>query len=196
MSRRLIFFVLFASCFYLNYGHAQNYNDYLNAAKRHIEKGNYEKAEVSYSVYKQLTGKTDAKLESIFFSHSKNPYGVFASTDSIIEFISGYYNSIVKGNYISYFENNNINFFDLVQVDRHAVAKRLDKANKNVKWDYDWTTLNISKLSSGSIKAVYSFDYYIYYKSRTDRYRITSEMIITTNKKICSIKDIETHKIP
>lgn len=172
-----------------------NYDDYLVAAKKLVEDGHYEKAEVAYNTYKQLTDKTDVKLESIFNNTNTNVYVVFEDKESIIEFISGYYSAIINGTYISYFEEDDITFFDLVQVDRNAIVNRLDKIDKNVEWVYDWSTLNVSKLPSGSIKAVYSFDYYIHYQSRTDRYRITSEMIITTNKLIKSLRDVETHKI-
>ena len=42
---------------------AQNYNEYLEAAQKHLRNGNYEKAEVAYNVYKQLTSKTDENFE-------------------------------------------------------------------------------------------------------------------------------------
>lgn len=180
---------------------AQNYEDYLIAARRHIENGNHEKAEAAYNVYKRISGKTDTNIEYLLFNdRSKQSmkmvsYGAFAGKEDIIAYITGYYRSIIKGNYISYFENSDITFFDLKRVDRNAVIQRLDKANRNVNWDYDWATLKITPLLSGAIMAVYSFDYYIHYKTRTDKYRITSEMIISSNRRIKSIRDIETIKV-
>lgn len=114
----------------------------------------------------------------------------------IKNFITGYYQAVSNGNYISYFEKHNVTFFDLIGVDRTEIEKRLNNHNyMNVAWDYDWSTLKWSSLPSGAIQAIYSFDYYIHYKTKTDKYHITSEMIISPNQKIQSIRDIETIKI-
>lgn len=43
---------------------AQDYSEYLNAAKKHLQNGNIEKAEAVYNVYKQLTGNIDAEYEN------------------------------------------------------------------------------------------------------------------------------------
>ena len=118
------------------------------------------------------------------------------SETQIRTFISGYYDAIDNGNYLSYFEDNDVTFFDLEHVNKDAIQKRMNGTTKrDTKHVYDWSTLNISNLPSGDIKAVYSSDYYIYYQDRTDKYRITTEMIISPNQKIRSIKDIKTNKI-
>lgn len=44
---------------------AQDYSDYLNAAKKHLQNGNIEKAELVYNVYKQLSGQIVPDLERI-----------------------------------------------------------------------------------------------------------------------------------
>lgn len=44
---------------------AQDYNEYLEAAQKHLNNGDYENAEKSYNVYKRLTGRTIAKYENI-----------------------------------------------------------------------------------------------------------------------------------
>lgn len=128
-------------------------------------------------------------------SKASAPYGVFANKEDVINFITGYYNAVIKGDCITFFEDKDITFFDLVRVDRTAIEKRLRKSNKNVDWDFDWSTLKMTVLSSGSTMAVYSFEYYIHYKTRTDKYHITSEMVISTNRKIQSIRDLETIKL-
>lgn len=122
-------------------------------------------------------------------------YGVFTNKEDVIAFIIGYYKAVIKGDCVTFFEDKDITFFDLVRVDRTAIEKRLRKSNKNVEWDFDWSTLKMTVLSSGTTIAVYSFDYYIHYKTRTDKYHITSEMVISPNRKIQSIRDLETIKL-
>lgn len=138
---------------------------------------------VGYQCYRRLQTK-DSVL-----------YGFFANKEDAIEFITGYYKAVINGNCITYFADKDITFFDLVRVDRTAVEKRISKSNKNVDWDFDWSTLKMTVLSSGTTIAVYSFDYYIHYKTRTDKYHITSEMVINLNRKIQSIRDLETIKL-
>lgn len=120
----------------------------------------------------------------------------------VIDFISEYYAAARyyaaerKGDLISYFEYDDITFFDLEHVDRSAILKRFQNVKqRRTEHDFDWKTLDIVLLSSGAIRAIYSFDYYIYYDTKTDKYRITSEMVISANKKIKSIKDLETIKV-
>ena len=115
---------------------------------------------------------------------------------AVKKFIAGYYDAIGNGEYLSYFDGDDITFFDLEHVDKSAIKKRIDATtNQRTHHEFDWSTLDITMIPSGMMRAVYSFDYYIYYESRTDEYRITSEMIITTNWKIHSIRDTETVKV-
>lgn len=44
--------------------YGQNYHEYIEAAQKHLQQGNYEKAQVAYNVYKQLTGKSDDNFET------------------------------------------------------------------------------------------------------------------------------------
>lgn len=138
---------------------------------------------VGYQYYHQLQSKDSVS------------YGVFANKEDVINFMTEYYKAVVKGDCITFFEDKDITFFDLVRVDRTAIEKRLSNSNKNVDWDFDWSTLKITVLSSGTTIAVYSFDYYIHYKTRTDKYHITSEMVISLNRKIQSLRDLETIKL-
>ena len=43
---------------------AQDYSEYLNAAKRLLDEGDCIKAEMNYSTYKELTGKTSLEIEA------------------------------------------------------------------------------------------------------------------------------------
>lgn len=111
-------------------------------------------------------------------------------------FIMGYYDAVVNGGYASYFEDYDITFFNLEHVSKSEVVKAIGSAPKrNTSREYDWATLRTTALSMGTIKAVFASDYYIHYESRTDKYRITTEMIISPNRKIQSLKDIETVKM-
>lgn len=51
---------------------AQDYSDYLNAAKKHIQNGNIEKAESVYNVYKQLAGKIDSNIEDLLLKNKES----------------------------------------------------------------------------------------------------------------------------
>ena len=45
---------------------ADNYNEYLEASRKHLANGNKEKAESCYRIYTNMTGKKDAELEKAF----------------------------------------------------------------------------------------------------------------------------------
>ena len=45
---------------------ADNYNEYLEASRKHLAEGNKEKAESCYRIYTKMTGKKDAELEKAF----------------------------------------------------------------------------------------------------------------------------------
>ena len=45
---------------------ADNYNEYLEALRKHLANGNKEKAESCYRIYTKMTGKKDATLEKAF----------------------------------------------------------------------------------------------------------------------------------
>lgn len=47
---------------------AQDYINYLEAARKHLKEGDYKKALSSYNVYKEITGKIDEILEQIFIN--------------------------------------------------------------------------------------------------------------------------------
>lgn len=116
-------------------------------------------------------------------------------TVKIEGFIESYYYYVVNGDALRLFEDENITFFDLVNVNKNQLKKRLDSSNKNVSFEFDWSTLVIHELENGEKMYVYSFDYYIHKGSRIDKYRITSEMIITKDSKIKSIRDLQTTKV-
>ena len=44
---------------------AQNYNEYIEAAQKHLQQGNYEKAQASYKVYVNMTGQTSDDFEKL-----------------------------------------------------------------------------------------------------------------------------------
>ena len=46
--------------------YADNYNEYLEASRKHLAEGNKEKAESCYRIYTNMTGKKDAELEKAF----------------------------------------------------------------------------------------------------------------------------------
>ncbi|MFI3278414.1 MAG: tetratricopeptide repeat protein [Rikenellaceae bacterium] len=50
---------------------AQDYDKYLETAKRHIESGNYDDAKRSYNVYKAMTGNANAAIESALSKGAK-----------------------------------------------------------------------------------------------------------------------------
>ena len=57
-------------CGYVTY--AQNYNEYLEAAQKHLQQGNYEKAQASYNVYVNMTGQTSDDFEKLLRNHKQN----------------------------------------------------------------------------------------------------------------------------
>ena len=115
---------------------------------------------------------------------------------NVEKFIRDYYTAVENGDYLSYFEYDDITFFDLEHVDREAIKKRMSHTSKYpTSREYDWATLETETLPSGAVRAVYSCDYYIHYQTRTDKYRIRSEMVISPRQKIQSIKDLETVKV-
>lgn len=116
-------------------------------------------------------------------------------TIKIEGFIESYYYNVVNGDALRLFEDENITFFDLVNVNKNQIKKRLDSSNKNVSFDFDWSTLITHKLENGNTMYVYSFDYYIHKNNKTDIYRITSEMILSSRGKIKSIRDIQTKRV-
>lgn len=50
---------------------AQNYNEYLEAAQKHLQQGNYEKAQASYKVYVNMTGQTSDDFENLLKNHKQ-----------------------------------------------------------------------------------------------------------------------------
>ena len=51
---------------------ADNYNEYLEASRKHLAEGNKEKAESCYRIYTKMTGKKDAELEKAFSGSAKS----------------------------------------------------------------------------------------------------------------------------
>lgn len=124
--------------------------------------------------------------------------GQFANRDSIITFIEGYYGAIINGDGVSYFDDGDITYFDLEHTNKDVLKKRLDLEHRESSFEFDWTSMDIVlHLSSDSIVvAVYSFDLNRQNESgTTDKYHIKSEMIISSSRKIKSIKDLQTEKI-
>lgn len=52
--------------------YAQNYNEYLETAYKHIQTGNFEKAQASYKVYVNMTGQTSDDFEKLLRNHKHN----------------------------------------------------------------------------------------------------------------------------
>ena len=75
------------------------------------------------------------------------------------------------------------------------LRKRLKSIDKNVNFDFDWSTLRMDHLSSGKTKLVYSFNYDIYRETETLQFRSTTEMIVNSDGKIISINDIQSDRI-
>ena len=51
---------------------ADNYNEYLEASRKHLAEGNKEKAESCYRIYTNMTGKKDATLEKAFYGSAQS----------------------------------------------------------------------------------------------------------------------------
>ena len=51
---------------------ADNYNEYLEASRKHLANGNKEKAESCYRIYTKMTGKKDATLEKAFYGSAQS----------------------------------------------------------------------------------------------------------------------------
>ena len=75
------------------------------------------------------------------------------------------------------------------------LRKRHKSIDKNVNFDFDWSTLRMDHLSSVKTKLFYSFNYDIYRETETLQFRITTEMIVNSDGKIISIKDIQSDRI-
>lgn len=118
--------------------------------------------------------------------------------NKVKRFIVGYNDAVINdGDFISYFEYDDITFFSLQHVSRNDILERLNNTKNKYKTsrEYSWETLTITPQSSGSLTVIYTSDYFIHYNSRTDKYRITTEMIISPNWRIQSIKDISSKKV-
>lgn len=125
---------------------------------------------------------------------NNNPY--FLDEQTAINFITNYHEAIKLGKADSFFEEDNIDFFNLKHVDKKEILKHLEKSTKiKSKHEYDWKTLKIYSLSDGEYRITFASKYYIFYDSKTDIYRLVSELILSPNKKIRSIKDLETIKV-
>lgn len=46
---------------------AQNYDEYLEAAKKHVLSGDIAKAKIAYNVYVKMTNKTNPEIERILY---------------------------------------------------------------------------------------------------------------------------------
>ena len=117
------------------------------------------------------------------------------SESEAISYINGYYNSLLAGNGASYFADNVNKYFKLSNVSKSEIKKRLKSIDKNVNFDFDWSTLRMDHLSSGKTKLVYSFNYDIFRETETLQFRITTEMIVNSDGKIISINDIQSDRI-
>ncbi len=95
---------------------AQDYSDYLNAAKKHLQNGNIEKAEAVYNVYKQLTKKKDSNIESLLLNRINAE------------------NKDLKLNKI--YEKANLAMFDEID-DSHLLYRRVRKGEKWGMINYD-----------------------------------------------------------
>ena len=174
------------------------------------EKNDDEAAEQSYSdMWEEELPMMDGEVEEyVEYEVADSDTYMYEEMDSVADvyrndvgfdvkkFVKGYYDAVVDGSYLSYFEYDDITFFDLEHVDREAIKKRMSHTSKYpTSREYDWATLETETLPSGAVRAVYSCDYYIHYQTRTDKYRIQSEMVISPRQKIQSIKDLETVKV-
>lgn len=176
------------------------YHDNSHDNSHNSSSTNYTSTENKSYYHGKVNNKAKDKLnkkETDNLSNSKNKIPrqrIDAST--AIDLITGYHNSIYNGNSASYLEDDGIDFFSLKNVDKETVLKHIKKASqKNSEHDYDWATLQIIPLSSGNTKVLFESDYYIYYETRTDKYRLKSEFIFSPDLKIKSIKDLETNKV-
>lgn len=62
-------------CFFILYAlsiNAQNYNEYLEAAYKHLQVGHFEKAYASYNVYVNMTGRISDDFEKHLKSYKQN----------------------------------------------------------------------------------------------------------------------------
>lgn len=134
-------------------------------------------------------------------TNATNPYNVAADPHNLdehtaIEIITGYLNAVKTGNAGQYFEEEDINFFDQKHLDKKEVLKLLENVDKTKsKHEFDWKTLKITPLSGGEYRVTFISNYYIFYESRTDKYKLSSEFILSPNLKIRSIKDLNTTKL-
>lgn len=114
----------------------------------------------------------------------------------IKDFIISYYDAIERNEQISFFEDEGITFFSLKNIDKETVRKNINKSKKRETEHYfDWSSLNVDVLSSGYAVATFSSDYYIHYDTKIDQYLLTTEIIISPEFKIKSVKDTRTQKV-
>lgn len=130
-----------------------------------------------------------------YTANEDNHFKLFNNNNEVISFLKGYYNSIITGDPLEYFANENVTFFNLVNVNKNVVGREIAKGDKNVNWDFDWSTLSISYNDNKECVLIYSFDYYIHRPTKEMKYRITTKMILDENKKIKYLKDIQSTKI-
>lgn len=66
---------------------AQDYNEYLEAARKHLNAGNIEKAQIVYNVYVTMTGNTDSQIDDALGNRMDNK--VFTSVEQMPQFPGG-----------------------------------------------------------------------------------------------------------
>lgn len=144
MQRLLVIYLVILCVLPLS---AQNYNEYLEAAEKHFNSGNYEKAVSAYNVYKKLTGKTVTKYEEISSSNLDNIQGeynqlVSKATECFNKkrFIEArkYYDEAVRPEYHEFYNKVDFEWISLcdsilvAQNQNEAITPQLAAAFKNI----------------------------------------------------------------
>ena len=81
----------------------------------------------------------------------------FLDEQTAMNFITDYHKAVESGNADSYFEEYDIDFFDLKHVDKKEILKHLEKTSKtSSKHEYDWNTLKIHSLSGGEYRITFT----------------------------------------
>lgn len=183
-----------------------DYSIYLKGARKLASKGDYEKAQISYDIYRELSHKQDSEMERILSSRKvrpdnrqdslakaqiekANPYGSFSSRDDVIEFVRAYYRGMEQLNLSRFFPATIDRFYDRYNVPRQEALKEVygSTAIKPPTYKFDWSTLDARPMASGDLRITYTVECTSENDSQKERSLVTTEMIVNSLREIRSI---------
>ena len=118
-----------------------------------------------------------------------------------IDYIQTYHNAIKQGDYervAAYFAPRVNRYFNQMNITREDVINLMKKSpydDRDVSWDYEWNTLNITDGINGEKEIVFSCVFHRKSGKGKGVFNITTNMILDSEGQILSIYDSKTEKV-